>query len=273
MTGSILLFVFLYPLFFLLVGSIMGKYEIVSNLGPMFDQGNKEFISWSIFPENFSVQAYLELLLDTPEFFVVFWNSTKIVFFTIIGQLIVAVPAAWGLSIYKHKYRNLILTIYVVLMMIPFMVVMIPQYLVLNQISLLDSLGSIIVPGIFSTLPIFIMYTFFSKIPKSVIEAARVDGASEVQLFFQMGIPLGYPGIVATILLSFIEYWNIIEQPLIFLKNASLTTLTLYLPNISLENIRVTLAASVITLIPSVLLFIVGQSYLENGIASIVTKE
>lgn len=205
--------------------------------------------------------------------FLVFWNSTKIVFITIFGQLIVSVPAAWGLSIYQYKIKNLILAIYIVLMMIPFMVIMIPQYLILNKFALLDSLWAIIVPGIFSTLPVFIIYTFFSKIPKTVIEAARVDGANELQIFLKIGIPLGYPGIVATILLSFIEYWNVIEQPLIFLRNQKLTTLTLYLPNISLDNIRVTLVASVITLVPSVILFVVGQSYLENGIASIVIKE
>ncbi|WP_202975738.1 carbohydrate ABC transporter permease [Carnobacterium divergens] len=251
----------------------MGKYEIYKNLEPMFNVGTEKFISWSIFPKNLSIQAYVELLLDTPEFFLVFWNSTKIVFITIFGQLIVSVPAAWGLSIYQYKIKNLILAIYIVLMMIPFMVIMIPQYLILNKFALLDSLWAIIVPGIFSTLPVFIIYTFFSKIPKTVIEAARVDGANELQIFLKIGIPLGYPGIVATILLSFIEYWNVIEQPLIFLRNQKLTTLTLYLPNISLDNIRVTLVASVITLVPSVILFVVGQSYLENGIASIVIKE
>lgn len=251
----------------------MNKYEIYDKLGPIFQSESTQFVNWSFIPDRISFQAYLELLLDTPEFFIVFWNSIKIVTMTILGQMAISIPAAWVLSMYRFRLRKIIISIYIILMMIPFMVIMIPQYEIMNRLNLLDSLWAIIVPGIFSTLPVFIVYTFFSKTPKNIVEAARIDGANELQIFYRIGIPLGYPGIISAILLSFIEFWNIIEQPLIFIKKPELTTLTLYLPNISIENIRINLVASVITLVPSVIIFIIGQSYLEEGISSIITKE
>ena len=139
--------------------------------------------------------------------------------------------------------------------MLPFQVIMLSQYLVLRELSLLDSLWAIILPGAFSTFPVFVLYNFFRAIPESIMESARIDGASEFQIFFKIGIPLGKTGIIAALLLQFLEYWNVVEQPLIFLDREELWPLTLYLPEISLENAGQSLVAAVITLVPTMILF------------------
>ena len=158
-------------------------------------------------------------------------------------------------------------------MMLPFQVIMLSQYLVLRQLSLLDSLWAIILPGAFSTFPVFVLYNFFRAIPESIMESARIDGASEFQIFFKIGIPLGKTGIIAALLLQFLEYWNVVEQPLIFLDREVLWPLTLYLPEISLENAGQSLVAAVITLVPTMILFFLCKDHLEKGIVASAVKE
>ena len=142
-----------------------------------------------------------------------------------------------------------------------------------EMLSLLDSLWAIILPGAFSTFPVFVLYNFFRAIPESIMESARIDGASEFQIFFKIGIPLGKTGIIAALLLQFLEYWNVVEQPLIFLDREELWPLTLYLPEISLENAGQSLVAAVITLVPTMILFFLCKDHLEKGIVASAVKE
>ena len=202
-----------------------------------------------------------------------FWNSVKIVFFTIVGQLIVGIAAAWGFARYKFPHKKLLFTIYIVVMLLPFQVTMLSNYIVLDKLHLLDKLSSVILPGIFSTFSVFIMYRFFCNIPEAIIESARIDGASEFRIFFELGIPLGMPGIMSAVILQFLEYWNLIEQPLTFLKNKQLWPLSIYLPNVTLENAPTAFTASAVTLIAAIIVFFAGQSYLEQGIAATAVKE
>lgn len=105
------------------------------------------------------------------------------------------------------------------------------------------------------------------------MESARLDGAGEWQIFMYMGLPLGSGGIVSAMVLGFLECWNLIEQPLTFLKDKSLWPLSLYLPEISLQDAAMAFAASVITLAPALFVFLAGQDYLEQGIVAAAVKE
>ena len=155
---------------------------------------------------------------------------------------------------------------YIVLMLIPFQVTMLSSYLVLNRLHLLNTYGAVILPAVFSTFPIFLSYGGFCEIPEELLDAARLDGAGELELFFRLGLPLGKAGILSAMVLGFLEYWNLMEQPMAFLENAALWPLSLYLPQITLSRAGFAFSASVITLIPSVFVFAFGQDYLEQGI-------
>lgn len=262
-----------FPVVFLLSGSFMGIDELTSYLGPVLFEKGTGFVSWSLLTSYPTLRSYIELLLDTPEFFVMFWNSVKIVVFSVGGQLLLGVPAAWGFARYKFPFKKILFTIYIVVMLMPFQVTMLSSYLILDKFHLLDTHGSIILPAIFSTFSVFLMYRFFCNIPNSIIESARIDGASEFVIFVKIGIPLGMPGIMSAVVLQFLEYWNLIEQPLTFLKNKALWPLSIYLPNINLENADIAFTASAITLITAIIVFFAGQSYLEQGIAASAVKE
>ena len=269
----LLAFVFIFPVLFLAVGSFMGKNELKDLLLPVLEQGSKGYVSWKLLPEYPTLKFYVEVLLDSPEFFVMFWNSVKITAGVLIGQLLVGMPAAWGFARFDFPGKKFLFILYIALMMMPFQVMLLGNYLVLDYFGLLDSLLGIIFPAVFSTFPVFIMYRFFEGIPQALLEAARLDGAGELKLFFIIAIPLGSPGVISAMVLDFLEYWNLIEQPMVFLKTKELWPLSLYLPNIDLNKAGMAFAASVITLIPAVLVFFWGQEYLEQGIVAAAVKE
>ncbi len=261
-----------FPILFLCTGMLMDKGELKECLGPVL-QGTEGYVSWRLVPRFPTLQNVVELLLDSPEFFVMFWNSVRMTAGILAGQLLVGVPAAWGLARYRFRGRKLLYTLYIILMMMPFQVRMLSDYLVLDRLHILDSHLGIILPAAFSTFPVFIMYRFFGGIPEAVIESARLDGANALQIFGYIGVPLGAGGIVSAMVLGFLEYWNLIEQPLTFLKDKTLWPLSLYLPNIGLERAGTAFASSAAALLPAVFVFLLGQDYLEQGIAAAAVKE
>lgn len=180
-----------------------------------------------------------------------------------------------GMGICKVSFsrEKILYTLYIVLMLMPFQVTMVSSYLVLNKLGLIDTVWAVILPGAASTLPVFIMTRFFMDIPEAVMEAAAVDGASSFQTFLRFGLPLGAPGILSAVVLGFLEYWNAIEAPQAFLKNQALWPLSLYMSNITADNAGVSLIASLITLMPPLLIFLSGQKYLEQGIISSGMKD
>lgn len=253
------------PVLMVVTGSVMGESDLLEFLAPVFRDG-KGFVGWTILPQSPTIDNYIKLLIRTPQFFILFWNSVKIVTLILMGQLIVGVPAAWGFSVYSVRGKNIIFTFYVVLMLLPFQVTMLSSYLVLKQLELFDTHSAVILPAIFNTFPIFVTYGGFNSIPKPLIEAARIDGAGELYIFFKIGLPLGKGGIMSALVLGFLEYWNMIEQPLAFIKTKALWPLSLYLPEIDWTQAGFAFCASVIMLIPAVFVFVMGQDYLEQGI-------
>lgn len=263
---------FCAPVLLLLSGSVLSRYELTQSLMPlMTDSG--QMIGWHFWPDYPTFEHYVRLLFQTPQFFVVFWNSMKIVTLTLAGQLLIAVPAAWAFAVYPFRWRKILFTIYIVLMLMPFQVTMLSSYLVLNGLELMNTHGAIILPAVFSTFPVFLIYRGFCDLPKGLIEAARIDGAGEWTIFRCLGLPLASGGILSAMVLGFLEYWNLIEQPLAFLEDQSLWPLSLYLPEIRLDQAGYSFVASVITLIPAVFVFLSGREYLEQGIVASALKE
>ncbi len=260
------------PILILLSGSIMDTYELTEYLLPVFTEGDS-FISWRFVPKYPTFENYGRLLFLTPQFFVLFFNSIKVVACILAGQMLIAVPAAWAFAVYPVRGGRAVFAGYIVLMLLPFQVTMLSTYLVLNKLSVLNTHAAIILPAVFSTFPVFLSYGGFRGIPKQLFEAARIDGAGELTIFFRLGLPLGKSGMLSAMVLGFLEYWNMIEQPMAFLEDKSLWPLSLYLPQITWERAGFAFAASVITLIPAVFVFLLGQDYLEQGIVFSGLKE
>lgn len=269
--GSVV-FLVCFPLIVLIAGSLMSGESLVSILQGAVGQGT-DFAGIPLVPAPPTMESYVAVLADTPAYHVLFQNSTIIVVATLTGQFVVATPAAWSFARFSFFGKNVLFFVYVLLMMLPFQVVMLPNYLVLSALGINNTLLAIILPGIFNAFPVFIMRHFFSTIPESVIESARLDGAGEFRIFVTIGIPLGSAGIFASLVLGFFEYWNLVEQPLAFLKDQILWPISLFLPTITYENVGVIFASAVVAALPAVLVFLMGKDFLEQGIATTTRKD
>lgn len=264
---AVLLVVMVMPLVMLCTNSLMGKQELIEKCGAVLsDYGTQT--KFSLFPQYPTLRAYVRLLLDSPEYFKAFWNSALLTGGVLAGQLFLTVPAAWAFARFDFPWKSAIRFLYMMLLILPFQVTMVSSYLVLDFLKLLDTYPAVILPGVFSALPMFILSKSFAAIPRETIEAAKIDGAGNFCIFARIGIPLGMPGIFSVLVLGFLEYWNAVEQPLTYLKTEALKPLSLYLPMMVAEEIQTAFAASIITLFPAVLLFLCGRESLEKGIAS-----
>lgn len=258
------------PLWILFTGALTGEAELQLTMGPALTGHGQAM--WTLLPSWPTLQGLLQLLLDTPEYFIAYWNTCAQVLPQMAGQVFVGAPAAWALSRLEFRGRRELRMLYLVLMLLPFQVTMVPSYLTLHSLGLLDTIWAIILPGVFSTFPVFIMQRGFDAVPMPLLEAAAIDGANPWQRFWRIGVPVGLPGILAALTIGFLDAWNALEQPMIFLKTPVNWPLSMYLTNITGNDLALTMAASLLMLLPAVLIFSFGQKYLEQGILAGAVK-
>lgn len=269
---AVLCLAILYPVILVVLLSIQDYDELKQTTSPLI-QFQGSFVNVHYLPQYPTLGHFKNLLIFTPEFYSVFWNSVLIVGVTLLFQVLVAVPSAWAFAKFRFKGKKLLFNLYVIFMLMPFQVTMLSQYLILDGFHMMNTRLALILPAVFSTFPVFLIYRGFSDIPNDVADSARIDGANEWQVLLHIGLPLGKSGILACVVLCFLDLWNMVEQPLAFLKEKRLFPLSLYLPMLNLSNAEIMLAASVMTLIPAVFVFIIGQDYLEQGIIASALKE
>jgi len=261
-----------WVIWFMVMGSLMSVEELSATIGSAIT-GEEGRAVWPLLPTWPTLQPLVRLLLDTPQFFVMFWNTFRLVVPSILGQLLFGAPAAWALSRFRFRGRKLLATVYIALMLMPFQVTMVPNFLVIDRLGLMNNIWAVILPFAFSAFPVFIMLKGFDAVPRALLEAASIDGAGSVRTFVSVGLPLGMPSILAALVLGFLEVWGAIEQPMTFLNDPATWPLSLFLPQIVAEELGLAMAASLLMLLPAVLFFFFGQKYLELGIQAAGIKE
>ena len=142
-----------FPVVFLIVGSLMGTDELNHYLGAVLGKADG-FASWALLPTYPTFKAYVQLLLDSPEFFVMFWNSVKMTGAILLGQIVTGVPAAWGFARLDIPGKKVLFNLYIILMLMPFQVTMLSNYLTLDAMHLVDTQWAVILPAAFSTFPV-----------------------------------------------------------------------------------------------------------------------
>lgn len=265
---------FLFPLGVTLTNSFMSEQEITTNYGPVTDKslnsyqdsGADPFARFELIPDIVTLKQYYSVLLKKTQFLFMFWNSVLLTFPIVIGQTLVATLAAYAFAKMKFKGRNVLFFLYIVVMLMPFQVTLVPNYIIAGQLGLLNNPLSIIFPGIFSTFGVFLLKQYMEQIPDSYLEAAKVDGANPFQIFLKIIVPMSRAGIAAMAILVFIDNWNMVEQPLIFLQDATRQPLSLYLAKIVDGEKGLAFAASTLYMLPMLLNFLYAERYLLEGI-------
>lgn len=223
-------------------------------------------------PDNFSLNQYYVLSFFKSEYFSLFLNSVKIVFFIIGGQVLVGVITAFAFAKLKFPGRDFIFVLYVLVALLPFQVTLVPNLLIFDGIAryikfeFLDSHLAIILPGIFSSFGIFLLRQFIRNIPNEMIEAAKIDGAGDWRIFFQMVLPMIKPAVFTLVLLTFIDNWNIVEQAFIFIDTPAKYPLSVFLEDIYYLDFEVFYSGAVLYFIPAIIIFLKGEKYLNEGL-------
>ena len=263
---------FLMPTVLTMTNSFMTQSEITANYGQVFpSQDSTGYISKTInlkfIPDKVSFSQYFTVLIKSPDFLLKFWNSVILVGPIVLAQLLTASLAAYGFTRWRGKIRDSLFFFYVILMLMPYQVTLVPNYLVSDKLGILNTRWAIWLPGIFAPFSVFLLTKFMRRIPMAVIESAKVDGAGEWQIFWHICIPQCRSALYSIAILVFIDYWNMVEQPLILLQDATQQPLSVYLSTINSGEIGVAFAAAVIYMVPGLLLFLHGEAYLVEGIA------
>jgi multiple sugar transport system permease protein len=261
----------LFPIVITFTNSLMTEQEIGINYGPI-GQMNKAaagranpFVNLKLLPDQVSLEQYGKVLVGSPRYLSMFWNSVFMVVPIIAGQTLVAALAAYAFSKLQFRGRDHLFLVYVLTMLMPFQVTLVPNYIMADKLGLLNSTNAIILPGIFAAFGVFMLRQFMLDIPYAYIEAAKIDGAGHLRIFYKIIIPMLQPGLAALVILLFVDYWNMVEQPLIFLDDPFKQPLSVYLSRINGEP-GIAFAASMLYMAPMVLLFLYAETYFIEGI-------
>ncbi|WP_195574116.1 carbohydrate ABC transporter permease [Paenibacillus sp. 1001270B_150601_E10] len=256
----------LTPVLLAIINSLMTEQEIVANYGSLGKTDTNIFVNLKLIPDWVSFEQYYRVLIATPVFLRMFWNSAGLVVPIIVGQVIAATLASFALARLRFPGRDALFFVYLMTMMMPFQVTLVPNYMMVERLGLMNTPGAIIWPGVFSAFGVFLLRQFMLHIHSAYIEAAKMDGAGYVRIFASIVLPMVKPGVAALVILLFVDYWNMVEQPLIFLQEAAYQPLSVFLSVIQKDMLGISFAASVIYMIPMMLLFLSAEHYLIEGI-------
>ena len=262
---------FLLPTVLTVTNSFMSESEISSNYGMIFSTTTGGYISKHVnlkfIPDKVTFSQYITGLVKSPAYLIKFWNSVILVLPIVIFQVAIAALAAYSFTRWRGKVRSLIFFFYVILMLMPYQVTLVPNYLVAERLGTLNSRWAIILPGVFAPFSVFLLTKFMRRIPYALIESAKIDGAGEWQIFTRICLPQCRSALYSIAILVFIDYWNMVEQPIVLLSDAEKQPLSVYLSSINAGEIGLAFAMAVVYMIPSLLIFLKGEEYLVEGIA------
>lgn len=213
---------------------------------------------------HFSLRQFEKILLFRPEFFRWFRNSIFIVGSILLVNIPISLMAGYGFSRFKFPGKNALYFTYIVLMMLPFQATIIPQYLTLNWLGLINTQQALILPSIFGAFGAILMTQFIRGISQEILDAGRIDGLSEWGALIRLVVPLCRPAIAALAILLFFDNWSMVEQPVAFIQNSYLAPLS---SELTASNFGFTLAAGgvLISILP-ILIYLFGRDELSAGI-------
>ena len=273
MVAACFAMLFLMPIVLTITNSFMSASEISANYGQVFattDTGGKVYIAEKVnlkfIPDMVSFSQYITVLFKSPEYLLKFWNSVILVVPIVVFQLLVAAGASFGFTRYRGRIKEIIFFVYIILMLMPYQVTLVPNYLVSDWLNILDTNWAIWLPGIFSPFAVYLLTKYMRRIPASVMEAAQIDGAGEWQIFRKICMPLCKGAMCSIAILIFIDYWNMVEQPLILLSDPEKHPLSVFLSKINAGEIGLAFAVATIYMVPPILVFLYGEDYMVEGI-------
>jgi len=223
----------------------------------------------------FSPRGYIDVFRQLP-FIRIIGNSVYVTLISTVLQLTVAFMTAYALTHWDFPGRDFIFGIIIIAMIIPSVSLIVPNYMTASRLGMIKEFSGVIIPGIANGYGIFLMRQFFGKVPKSLVDACRIDGGNELRILWHVYLPISLPAVMALFIILLVANWNDYQWPLLILQNPDKLTLPLAIVRFHNEGMidwMPTAAACIMTMIPIMILYIFMQKQIVDTYASSATKE
>ena len=241
--------IFFFPFFWMLITSVKSLGEIM-------------IFPPTLIPETIHLENYVRAF-NSMAFLKYLGNSCIVTFSVLVLQMITVVPAAYAFSQYKFKGRNILFALTLVTMMIPSQLVFLPVFILFSKLGLINTYASLILPFATSAFGIFMLRQTFNQMPKELVEAAKMDKASEWKIIYKLFLPMAKPTLVTMALLTFIVTWNDYFWPLVMTTNDMVRTLPVGVASLrNLEtgiNYDVLMASNIMLTLPIIAVYFVAH--------------
>ena len=225
--------------------------------------------SVDLIPKGFTIIGYYRLFIESTWYLKGFWNSIFYALVITAFNLVIAIPAAYAFQESMFRGKKLLYFLYIVLMLMPLQVTILPNYIGLRDMNLINTPWAIILPGIFSPFGVFLLYQYMQGIEKSTIESARLETNSIVQIIQFIVLPQVKTCILALFVFIFAENWNLVEQPNVYLKDIDKMPLSVLLAMDMGYEAMTLFSGSVLFMIPVVILYLYFHESLEVGLENL----
>lgn len=262
------------PLLFTLANSLMSPAEVLDRYantvtpGNFFDDhyGDIHYVNPTLLPSYPTLKQHLTVLFFSPDIMRAFWISLGVAAVVVAGQCAVSAPAAYFFERARFRGKELLFFLYLVVMLLPMQVVLVPNFIVAVNLGLSRSYLAIILPGIAAPFGTFLIRQQMRGFPTVVYEAAQIDGAGKGSIFLRIFLPAAVPSVASLAFLTFVEYWNLIDQAVVFIRETWRQPLSVYLGVLMGQKTEIYFAACVLFMVPPLLVFVMGQEHLRQGI-------
>ncbi len=256
---------YMTPLIITFTNSFMSSREVQRHYDAVGTE--HKIAKMTVIPDKVTLSQYGKLLFDSPVYLNMFWNTVKITVPIVLGQIVVSSFAAYAFTVMKFKGKELLFFLYIIVMLLPLQVTLLPNYIVADWLGITDSYLAIILPGIFSPFGVFLLRQYMKSLPDAYIEAAKIDGAGHGRIFLLIVLPMIRPAIAGAAMLTLLDYWNMVDQAVVFIRDTEKQPLSIFLAQIGSGEPGLTFAGSCFYAVPMVLVLLYGQDYLEQGIS------
>ncbi len=264
-----------FPVLYIFSNSFMSPEEINNRYSSEITEANQDayssnnmhFVEPSLLPSDPTLSQFDNLLFRNPDYLRYFWNSVILIVPILIGQMIFAPMAAYGFEMWKNKHKEIIFFMYVVIMLMPMQLLLVPNFIVGQWLGINESYLIIILPAMFHPLGVFLIRQQIKAFPRDAFEAARLDGASEFQIYRKIMMPNMSSVIAAMSILLFADNWNMVDQAVVFIQNTFEMPMSVYLNQVATANPTMFFSVSSFFVFPAIILFLYGQDYLVKGIS------
>lgn len=260
---ALITFTMLFPLLWMVSASF--KYEVDVFNYPL---------QW-IPPKWNAISNYSKVWSSQYSFPLYYWNTIKVSITVTVIQLLIASMGAFAFAKLRFKFKDSLFALFIATMMIPDQVTIVPKFMLLTWMNLIDSHAGLVLIVVFSVYGIFLLRQYMMSLPDSLVEAAKIDGAGYFRIYWQIVLPISQPVLATLAILRFIWTWDDYQNPLIFLRSKELFTIQLGMSQFASQSgtfYSLLMAAAVCAILPLLIIFIIGQRFIIDGMTSGAVK-